>query len=69
MLLNYCTIKKTLLVAFVCGSIHSSFAQLSDAATFAAALQLLVAMGAERCVGRDCRKSRIACCAALNNWA
>ena len=36
MLLNYRTIKKTLLIAFVCGSIHSSFAQLSDAAKFAA---------------------------------
>ncbi len=35
MLSNYCTIKKTLLFAFVCGSIHSSFAQLGDAAKFA----------------------------------
>ena len=36
MLLNYCTIKKTLLFAFVCGSINTSFAQLNDAAKFAA---------------------------------
>ena len=36
MLLNYCTIKKTLLFAFVCGSINTSFAQLNVAAKFAA---------------------------------
>ena len=35
MLLNYCTIKKTLLFAFVCSSIHTSFAQLGDAVKFA----------------------------------